>query len=446
MARWHFVGGDALRQQSGAPGVKAALAHPDAAGVGGRMATNLARFVVQRMGMASDSTRAGTLAPLVEAMLDHESLGEVDARGWNLAVRVRETNFARLTIATSGLHQHGGGFSTRITNGWFLAASDAAGLARAWKETARPVAGYMAAEVDLPKVLGPGNDAWPFVSLNIFASNNAVRTAARLSFASPPLGELGAWKVPDGAIRDPIIRFQAIRGAAPLVEKVGWMAMLAGGPAPSQLFGWAQPNNLFRNWVAFPVEKPGPRMDRVQADIWHLFGRTNAPGRYDGKLVMATNNSALAVVGLKACQPALLPYQQRGQNFLIASFAPTLPSTNPVPAELLERLNRPNLAAYEWEIAGDSFLHWNVAFDFNKMAQRTAPFPTMARARRWFMNIAPDLGNAITEVLRESPTEYTFTRRSDIGLDGLEMALLSRWLDAPYGVLPASPALPPSPK
>ncbi len=446
LARWHASGGQALRQAAAAPQLKAALSHPDAAGVGGRLATNLASFVIGRISGASDAARAGMLAPLAEAALEHESLGEVTRQGWHLGVRAPASVTARLAGATAALANGSkAGASTLVTNGWFLAASDPDGLGRAWLATGRPVAGLVEAEVDLPKVLGPGHDAWPAVTLNLFASNNAVRTSAKLSFATPPLGDAGAWKVPDGAIRDPIIRFQAVRGSAPFVSKVGWMAALAGGGAPNQLFGWAQPLNPFRNWVAFPVEKPAQRLQKIYASIRPFFGTTNQPGQYEGRLVITTNHQALAVLGLRACQPALLPYEQAGQPFLIASFAPTLASTNPVPMELLAELNRPSLVAYEWEIAGESFIHWNVLFDFNSMVQRRMPFPVNARARKWFMSIAPSLGNSVTEVFRLSPTDFSFVRKSDIGLDGLEMTLLARWIDAPYDNLKGKFGAPPLP-
>ena len=75
MVRWHAVGGQGMRQQLGAPQLKAALTHPDAAGVGGRAATNLAQFVVHRITGADDAARTRALHPLAEALLDHESLG-----------------------------------------------------------------------------------------------------------------------------------------------------------------------------------------------------------------------------------------------------------------------------------------------------------------------------------------------------------------------------------
>jgi hypothetical protein len=123
------------------------------------------------------------------------------------------------------------------------------------------------------------------------------------------------------------------------------------------------------------VEKAEQRLEKIYGNIRPYFGTTNQPGQYEGRLVITTNHQALAVLGLRACQPALLAYEQAGQPFLIASFAPTLASTNPVPKELLAELNRPSLVAYEWEIAGESFIHWNVLFDFNNMVQRRMAFP-----------------------------------------------------------------------
>lgn len=103
------------------------------------------------------------------------------------------------------------------------------------------------------------------------------------------------------------------------------------------------------------------------------------------------------------------------------------------------------MVAYEWEIAGESFIHWNVLFDFNNMVQRRMAFPVNARARKWFMSIAPSLGNSVTEVFRLSPTEFSFVRKSDVGLDGLEMTLLARWIDAPYDNLKGRFGAPPLP-
>ena len=46
------------------------------------------------------------------------------------------------------------------------------------------------------------------------------------------------------------------------------------------------------------------------------------------------------------------------------------------------------------------------------------------------MAVVPPLGNTITEVVADSPSQWSFTRRSHLGLTGIEIAGLARWLES----------------
>ena len=50
---------------------------------------------------------------------------------------------------------------------------------------------------------------------------------------------------------------------------------------------------------------------------------------------------------------------------------------------------------------------------------------------KWIGAIGPKLGNTITEVTYESPTELNVVRRSHLGLNSIELILLSHWLAHP---------------
>jgi len=41
------------------------------------------------------------------------------------------------------------------------------------------------------------------------------------------------------------------------------------------------------------------------------------------------------------------------------------------------------------------------------------------------------LGNTVTEVTLNGPTELSLVRKSDVGFTGYEIALLGRWIDSP---------------
>lgn len=443
LARWHFVGGDALQREARAPQLRAALTTTNAVGLGGRLSTNLARFVSGRLGGPTDA-RADGLAPLIQTLLSSESVGDLSPSGWAIAVRASGPAAATVREGLGRLPQHGAKVFAEA-NGWLIAGSDRGSTMGTTVAITKPATGLLSGGFNLPLILGHGQELLPRVDVTIAASNNAVRTSARLTFSRPPLGELGDWKIPTDIMRDPLVRFTAIRGAAPLIAQLGWIASLAGGTPPNQVIGWAQPEIPFRNWFAFPVDQPLQRIAQVRKTATPLFGDTNHPGIYEGKLVVNSNRSAVAALGLKACLPMLASVQQQGQDFLVASFVPGIKSTNPVPAELLAEIRKPDLAAYEWEITGESTKDWNILFEFNQLAQRRPPFPVKALAHQWMISLTPNLGNSITRISRLSATEYDFTRKSDIGLDGLELVLLTRWMDAPFG-LPAkvAPPLPPA--
>ncbi len=439
LARWRSAGSAIASAQTNAPVLKQALSLPESAGLGDRLATNLARMISQRSG---GGLSEGALLPVVRAAVEYESAGEVTAEGWLVAIRAMGLDTTAWTAAVGGWGKAGGASPVSVmTNGWWVASSSPAGLARAASMPAATPGGLFAGELDLAGLLG-GDKRWPRVTMTLGMSNALVRTDAILDFATAPLGELEAWKIPDGIIRDPVIRFSAARGIAPLVEQVPWLKMLCGGKAPGQVTAWAQPEVTFRNWFAVPVEDGKARITAVHDSLKSYFGTTNAPGQYIGRLILNSNSTAMAVFDLKACTPTMSAVEQGGQTYLVNGFFSPMRTTNAIPPELRSRVERSEIAWYEWEITGESARNWNVLAQFNRLAQREAPNPVNARGLKWLMATAPKLGNSVTELTRVSPTRYELHRKSDIGLNGLELVWLSRWLDGEAKIAVPVPGLP----
>jgi hypothetical protein len=448
IARWRLAGGQALRGQTNAPVLRDVLTLPESVGVGSRMGTNLSRFLLSRWGRTNIAATEGQLYPLVEALMERESAGEITDSGWVLAIRGSDVPGAVLVPALSLFPRAAGvaAPSTLTTNGWWMAASTPADLARAATLPTAVPGGLMLGEFNLPILLGPGHEEWPTIQVTVGTSNATVRTSATLDFAKAPLGELEPWKLPEDFIRDPLIRFNALRGTGPLIDRVGWLRSLAGGSSPGQVIGWAQPEVTFRNWFAFPVDEPNSRIEKIHTDLKARFKTNDPSGTYMGRIIMNTNRSAVAVFDLKACLPTIGTVKQGAQSFLMASFVPGMKSTNRMPAELAAQINRPNLAFYEWEITGESAKNWNVLAQFNQLSQARMPNPFLARAFRWMLASAPKLGNSVTQVERRSATQYQFTRKSDTGLSGLDWVLLTRWIDSGYpGLNRPMPSFPVTP-
>ena len=449
MARWRFAGGQALRGHSNAPALRNVLTLPSSAGVGSRLGTNLTRFLLDRIPGSPGRTAEGQLYPLVEAVLENESAGEVTDTEWVLAVRGANLPVAALGQAAAVLPRPSGSAapSTLTTNGWWVVASSPAALARSTAIPGFAPGGFGLGQFDLPRILGQGHDDWPAVSVSLSVSNATVRTAATMDFAKAPLGELEAWKVPDEFVRDPLVRFSALRGAAPLLEKLDWPRFIVGGEMPGQVVSWAQPEVPFRSWFGFPVKDIPSRIEKIHQDVKPFFGTADQPGPYRGQVAMNSNKTAVVVGGKQmACTPRVVAATQGADSFLVVGFFAGKTNSTKAPTELLSQIQKPNLAFFEWEITSESWPNWNVLAQYNQILLGRAPNPPMAKAHRWMSSLTNQLGNTITQVERVTPTRYQLSRKSDIGLNGFELVALTRWLDADFGVIPGrSTQLPPVP-
>ncbi len=439
LVRWRSAGATLAAAQTNAPVLGQALSLPESAGLGDRLATNLARMISQRAG---GGLTEGVLLPVVRAAVQHESVGEVTGKGWAVAIRATGVDTASWTAAVGGWGKVGGVEPmTAVTNGWWVVSSGPDGMTGLGSVPALEPGGMLAGDFDLAGWMG-GDPRWPRVTMTVGSSNALVRTDAVMEFGTAPLGELEAWKIPEGIIRDPVIRFSAARGIGPLVEQMPWLKMLCGGKAPGQVTAWAQPEVTFRNWFAVPMDDGRERIPKIHDSLQSYFGTSNAPGQYMGRLILNSNRTAMAVFDLKACTPTMSVVEQGGQSFLVNGFFSPMRTTNPIPAELRARVDRPEIAWYEWEITGESARNWNVLAQFNRLAQRDAPNPTHAQGLKWMLATVPKLGNAVTELSRITPTRYELHRKSDIGLNGLELVMLSRWLDGEAKIGMPVPGLP----
>ena len=449
IARWRFAGGQALRGHSNAPALRTVLTLPSTAGVGSRLGTNLTRFLLDRIPGSPGRAAEGQLYPLVEAVLENESAGEVTDTEWVLAVRGANLPVAALGQAAAVLPRASGSAapSTLTTNGWWVVASSPAALARSSAIPGFAPGGFGVGQFDLPRILGQGHDEWPSVSLSLSVSNATVRTAATMDFATAPLGELEAWKVPNEFIRDPLVRFSALRGASPLLEKLEWTRFIVGGETPGQVISWAQPEVPFRSWFGFPVKDIPSRIEKIHQDVKPFFGTDEKPGIYRGQVAMNSNKTAVVVGGKQmACTPRVVAATQGADSFLVVGFFAGKTNSTKAPAELLGQIQKPNLAFFEWEITSEAWPNWNVLAQYNQILLGKAPNPPMAKAHRWMSSLTNQLGNTVTQVERVTPTRYQLSRKSDMGLNGFELVALTRWLDADFGAIPGrSTQLPPVP-
>ena len=447
-----------------------------------RKLSGLPRFLyAARFGGASDNTEL--MRPLLDDLIEAESCGEynLDAQqqwSWVLAVRLTQ---ARSGVWGSNLKESlqawdfGGIASIQVEgqNGWEIQQRDGptvfryarvgswslmgmgtdglaklTGMAREIAASGRPKGceneGWLAGYADLAKLAlkWPLADYVPFLAANaapsisfqmtILADN--VRTKAVVHYPEAPSWILENWRIPTETIRDPLIAFTAMQSIAPWVGRQAWVKQYQIQPVPNQAFFWAFPQVPFQTCGAVPMPQADKVMDRLAAQLIPSIS-TNLVKQHLGDLRYLTN--ALYWVDLSIIGPSLRSVSELNGEFLAGSLFPVFAYTNPAPAELFGQVyGRTNLVYYDWEITQDRVVQSRVIgqlFDIFKPAVEAPPEPQKTNnfGNAWITAVAPQLGNTVTEAVVTSPKEISITRKSHVGLNSLEIVLLTRWLDSP---------------
>jgi hypothetical protein len=126
--------------------------------------------------------------------------------------------------------------------------------------------------------------------------------------------------------------------------------------------------------------------------------------------------------------------REAGGDFLFAGLFPPVPRKEGFPTELLTLLKaqtNSNLLYYDWEITEERLLQWRNLGVLYFLASRQMPGGTNSPAQAWLTAVSPKLGNSVTEITVTAPDKLTLIRKAHIGLTGLELTALGRWLDAP---------------
>jgi hypothetical protein len=295
---------------------------------------------------------------------------------------------------------------------------------------------WLTVEADLQRVVGPlrlpkGN-LWPLAELTVAGRDENLRSSMRLLFPEPVTGTLHPWQVPTNIACEPLVSFTALRGMAPLLERVEGLKALELEPMPNELYLWAQEYTAFTTFGAFPTADPTNRIQRIAERAPGLLGE----GWQQQGLAQiewdAANHRALWK-GLLMVTPHLRPVQDAGTNFVVGGLFPQLRTSKPPPAELLAQfVPRPDVVYYDWEITQVRLSQWRHLSQLFSVIAGEPQLSTNMVALNWLllMETEPLLGNTITEVTAVSPREWLLVRRSHIGFNGLELVALARWIES----------------
>lgn len=296
-----------------------------------------------------------------------------------------------------------------LTNSWFQISADLTRLRKTF-----PL---------IPEFAGSKLD------LSFTGKGEGVRTDAKLHFASSLRWKPEPWNLPTNAIKDPLVGFSAARGIESILKRNEESKLLGFDSYPNQACAWSLAYVPYFTFAAVP-------MNGVSNVMWrglpHLPQVITNHGKLSGQLMWVTNNTQIVWQGMPIVTPVARPLFDGNREFLMVGMMP--PPSNPQrpPMELFEFLKKPNLALYDWEITEERLNAWRKIYLMGLLGfMRESPV-TNAPTQRILdvLGQGKRLGNCITEISVTGDSEITFMRHANIGLTGLEIVSLLRYIDS----------------
>lgn len=437
-ARWHFVGADGVRAQREAPALHKFFSHSNSPAIGARLLTNSVLAATTWISGGKPAADAAQLAqPLVEDLLGHESVGEVWRFGdgtVEVAMAVRVTAERAAIWADNfpkWVKPMGGGVSGSWINadkGWLIAVSrNDSPRASAFRKavSSLPPNPNRLLEIEA----APG--AWPGIKAVAVASNGAVRWSG--TFKQPGMAalSLAEWHYPTNAIRDPLIAFTAVRGISPGVMKAFGIENYLSGQEIGQIYHWAQNDSPFQTFAAVHLSDPGKVVSKVHGEIAPLYSTNGAPGTRSGLIMYDDDKKVLALVSAPGAMPMLISGSTNGPGFLGVSLFPKKRSASPLPKELLNEFEKPDVVLYDWEMTSENAIHWAANLQVKDLAQGLRPPSGDGVSQTWLNGTISSVENTVTEVRQTGAGEFAFTRKAPGGFSAMEWVLLTRWIEPP---------------
>src|SRR5262249_4105698 len=130
-------------------------------------------------------------------------------------------------------------------------------------------------------------------------------------------------------------------------------------PVPNELYLWAQSQQTFQSFFAFPLQdvtntliRIGVRAPSLISEDWQKRGLA--------QISWQDTNHQVIWRGLGLIAPFLRPTRDADKEFAVGGLFPAVSVSRPVPAQLLAQLAATNLVYYDWEITQSRLEQWRI--------------------------------------------------------------------------------------
>lgn len=268
---------------------------------------------------------------------------------------------------------------------------------------------------------------FPKMELQFIGRDGDLRSNGKFTLAQP-LSPLEKWRMPANVIRPPLASFTAVRGIGSWLDRQGWARRYEIQPRPDQFFIWALPQIPFQTFAAAPVPDAAAALTQLHAKLSASLVN-NSQNLFFTTIKEEMTNNRISWRGVPFIAPFVQALHEPGGDFLFGGIFPNAPFSRPLPAELLQQLNTPNLVYYHWEITAERLKELPELTRLMLLLTQHDQFDTQSAAGKWLNHVGPTLGPSVTEVTQTGPNELSFLRKSRGGLTAIELIALANWLE-----------------
>ena len=282
------------------------------------------------------------------------------------------------------------------------------------------------------------DNSLPRCGFSIIGEAGKVRTSAKFTFPSGAPFELEPWNIPTNLVHDPLSGFMAVRGIRPLLKSCGLWDESKLGDTPNQATFWSQSGHPALRFFAMPSQQSSNQMEllskylltEVNPKMAIFPNTTNVP---IGLFEPIPGSQRLRWHGIPYIVPSLDVATTGSQDFITGGLFSNRITNDSAPDSLLGQFkNDSSILLYDWETSQATTyaliqISQTIRFVFglNRFSM------TNNAALPWIVAVSPKLDTSGTSIRLTSTNAVTLTRSSTIGLTGIEIHLLSEWLESP---------------
>ena len=491
LGSWHYQGASNIRAAEGGLAFKRILASKETEPVRDLFIAKLAGApdqLLYGLGVAALDTRVKLLTPLVSDLIEHASYGEIhgtasSAINLSLAVKLPEDrqsawniNLRRYTASlgwevspplSEGLTSvwdatsHNSGFLLRYSQegDWLLISVGADALTRilVWSQTLSKGATFPPAQSDgswwslyarFDSLMKLGRErsetGLKSITVESFGDGEFLRTGGKLQLSQPLEDSISEWMIPTNRIQDPIVSFSARRQLQPLLTQLPGMKKIFAHRVPDQMLTWSQSPRVrngrtgeeaapkFRTFAVWPVGNGTKSVKPIQSGLVNMLG-TNL--LQSGRLLLSSNeilNAFIIRPNPAFIQPFVQGIEYDGHSYHLAGLDHMVMAnnrTNPPPPSLFAQIkHHPRLRYYHWERTDEKLYQQRYMFNLLGFMFGKGQLLNDSPLFGWIEFLEEQLGNTVTQLLKKEADTLEIQRKSQIGLTGFEIALLSRWM------------------